>query len=187
MGACFASNFGDTWVACMLVVVPLIFLMNFSTVFFIFQFWLDMFCLFESFGNFASLSSSLASHAFMYLPSTGLLAISLKLKLYFFSQIRTHFVALRSELLLHFAYEKFFSFCLTSLVLTFFPSKFTVLSFLSLALSRLCAQLTTSTHLIRQQPSLRAVIPIMGICFGKCSKAGHYSQELNNDSLTTPI
>jgi hypothetical protein len=47
--------------------------------------------------------------------------------------------------------------------------------------------LTTSTHLIHQQP-LRAVIPIMGICFGKCSKAGHSSsQELNKDTLTTPI
>ncbi len=161
---------------------------EFSTVFFIFQFWLDMFCLFESFGNFASLSSSLVSHAFLYLPSTGLLAISLKLKLFFFSQIRAHFVALRSELLLCFVYEKFFSFCLTSLVFTFFLSKFTVLSFLSLALSWLCAQLTTSTHLILQQPSLRAVIQIMGTCFGKCSKAGcSSSQELNKDTLTTPI
>lgn len=118
----------------------------------------------------------------------GLLAISLKLKLFFFSQIRAHFVTLRSELLLCFVCEKFFSFCLISLLLAFFPSKFTVLSFLSLALSWLCAQLTTSTHLIRQQPSLRAVIPIMGICFGKCSKAGHSSsRELNKDTLTTPI
>ncbi len=95
----------------------------------------------------------------------------MKLKRFFFSQIRAHFVALRSELLLCFVYEKFFSFCLTSLVLAFFLSKFTVLSFLSLALSWLCAQLTTSTHLIHRQLSLRAVIPTMGICFGKCSKA----------------
>lgn len=115
------------------------------------------------------------------------LAISLKLKLFFFSQIRAHFVALRSELLLCFVYEKFFSFCLTSCVLAFFLSKFTVLCFLSLALSWLCAQLTTSTHLICQQLSLRAVIPIIGICFGKCSKAGHSSQDLNKDTLTIPI